>query len=77
MKNLTLEAKIFGQGIFEICDPEHIKLKPMFDAQVYENLEVFSLKDEEDSFGKPGTLYNYLNHCYTNSGHKLLKKWID
>lgn len=49
----------------------------MFDAQVYENLEVFNLKDEEDSFGKPGTLYHYLNHCNTNSGQKLLKKWID
>lgn len=49
----------------------------MFDAQVYENLEVFSLKDEEDSFAQPGTLYHYLNHCLTNSGQKLLKKWID
>jgi hypothetical protein len=38
MKNLALEAKIFGQGIFEICDFSVSKLKPMFDAQVYENL---------------------------------------
>lgn len=45
MKNLGLEAKIFGQGIFELGDFDAVKLKPMFDAQVYENLEVFSLKD--------------------------------
>lgn len=54
-----------------------MKLNPMFDAQVYENLEVFTLKDEEDSFGKIGTLFCYLNNCATQSGSKLLKKWID
>lgn len=38
---------------------------------------MFTLQGEEDSYGKPGTLYHYLNYCVTNSGQKMLKRWID
>ena len=38
LKNLGLETKIFGQGIFEFVHFRTAKLKPMFDSQVYENL---------------------------------------
>ena len=74
---MKLEEKIFSQGIFELCSLENSKLNPMFDAQIYENLSVFTLQGEEDSYGKPGTLYHYLNYCVTNSGQKMLKRWID
>jgi hypothetical protein len=35
MLNFKLEAKIFGQGIFQFEDVQNAKLRPMFDAQVY------------------------------------------
>lgn len=38
LKKLGLEAKIFGQCIFEFTNFRETKLTPMFDAQVYENL---------------------------------------
>lgn len=77
LRNLGLEGKIIGQGIYEFIHFQTHRLKPMFDAQVYENLEIFNIKDEEDSFGKTGTLYHYLNSCLTNSGQRKLKKWMD
>jgi DNA mismatch repair protein MSH6 len=50
---------------------------PVFDSQVYENLEIFELKDKENSFGEKGTLYAYLNRCLTASGRRKLRKWLD
>jgi DNA mismatch repair protein MSH6 len=48
----------------------------MFDSQVYENLEVFNIRDENDTTQK-GTLFHYLNECITSSGQKLLRKWLN
>ena len=45
LENLGLETKIFGQGLFEMQCFQKSKLKPMFDAQVYENLEIFRIKN--------------------------------
>jgi DNA mismatch repair protein MSH6 len=53
------------------------KLKPFFDSQVYENLEIFRIKNEDEGEGKKGTLIAYLDHCLTNSGKKLLRRWIN
>ena len=53
------------------------RLKPIFDSQVYENLEIFKLKNDEDGEGGKGTLLAYMDRCMTNSGKKLLRRWID
>jgi len=45
LENLKLKEKIFGEGIFELSCFNQAKLKPFFDSQVYENLEVFRIKN--------------------------------
>jgi DNA mismatch repair protein MSH6 len=77
LSNLKLREKIFDEGMFEISSFSKTKIKPFFDSQVYENLEVFRIKNEEEGEGKKGTLFAYLNSCLTNSGQKLLKRWLN
>lgn len=63
--------------MFNFVSFEALRVQPVFDSQVYENLEIFELKDKENSFGEKGTLYHYLNRCSTASGKRKLRKWLD
>lgn len=54
-----------------------MNIKPVFDAQVYENLEIFEIKNQEEGFGQKGTLYAYLNKCKTALGSRKLRQWIN
>ena len=45
LRNLNMVSRIFGQGIFEIMHFNRARMKPIFDSQVYENLEIFKLKN--------------------------------
>lgn len=76
-KSLNLEKNIFGSAVFNFVSFESLLVQPVFDSQVYENLEIFELKDKENSFGEKGTLYAYLNRCVTGSGRRKLRKWLD
>ena len=76
-EKLGVASKIFPNAVINFVNFSQLNLKPVFDAQVYENLEVFELKDEPDGFGKKGTLYAYLNKCKTPSGCRKLRQWIN
>jgi hypothetical protein len=45
LSNMKLKSKIFDEGIFEYSCLNQAKLKPFFDSQVYENLEIFRIKN--------------------------------
>ena len=76
-KTLNLEYNIFGSAVFNFVSFESLRTQPVFDSQVYENLEIFEVKDKENSFGEKGTLYAYLDRCVTVSGKRKLRKWLD
>lgn len=76
-KKLGLEKNIFGYAVFNFISFESLTMQPVFDAQVYENLEVFEVKDKEGSIGEKGTLLAYLNKCVTPAGTRKLRKWLD
>ena len=78
LDTLSLVEKIFEQGLFFWLQDRNINFVPFFDSQVYENLQLFRIKmQQEQTYAKPGTLMGFLNHCKTLQGRTLLHKWID
>ncbi len=77
LSELSLREKIFNQGLFSEGNQESFRA-PFFDSQVYENLEIFRVKQAEDeTYCQPGTLLHYVDHCRTQQGRKLLHRWLD